>query len=223
MNEGDRIDLALTIRHRDVMHFLGYPEGRAPAERISVKLEAMLAEARSLADGRGAFRLLERDEAARLGLEPVPEARLVIGLVSAGERIEARASEYMEGGDPVAALILDSAGSAAAEEAADRLGAIIAGEPGDRDSVATLSCRISPGYGGWKLDAQAALFERLPHEALGVALTPSMLMLPRKAVSFAMWLGADARPVAGLSGCSRCELETCRYRTEPRSEGTPTP
>lgn len=223
MTENERIELPLAIPRRDLLHFLGYPEGRFPARGIDERLEELLVEARRLAAGRGAYRLLERDAAGDLGLEPIPEARLVIGLVSAGSAIEKRAGVYMESGDPVAALVMDAAGSAAAEEAADRLGALIAGEPFDGETAAALSCRVSPGYGGWKLDAQTALFARLPHATLGVELTPSMLMLPRKSVSFAMWLGADARPVAGLSGCSRCELETCRYRKEPRSEGTGTP
>ena len=61
-------------------------------------------------------------------------------------------------------------------------------------------------------DAQRQLFSRLPAREVGVKLQPSLLMVPRKSISFAMWLGAEARPVAGLSGCARCHLEHCRYR-----------
>jgi hypothetical protein len=218
---GDRIALPLSLPADAILHFLGYPRGRGPAERIAARLEVLLGEARELAAGRGAYHLLEPAEASQVGLEPIPEARLVIGLVSAGDGIERRASELMEAGDSVGALILDAAGSAAAEEAADRLGAIIAGGSGGEADASTLSCRISPGYGRWDLSSQPALFRRLPHEELGVSLMPSMLMLPRKSVSFAMWLGADARPLAGLSGCAHCELASCRYRKEPASGGSP--
>jgi hypothetical protein len=124
-------------------------------------------------------------------------------------------------GDTVGALLLDAMGSAAVEEAADRLGAIITGVevPPDYDAPA-VSCRISPGYGLWPLEAQGPLFGHLPHAAIGVTLRPSLLMEPRKSISFAMWLGADARPIAGLSGCDRCLLTTCRYRRTSQDKET---
>ena len=75
-----------------------------------------------------------------------------------------------------------------------------------------LPCRISPGYGRWPLTAQTNVFDRLPHEQLGVELLPSLLMVPRKSISFAMWIGAEARPTAGLSGCHHCNLDHCQYR-----------
>jgi len=213
--------LQVTIRRQDVLHFLGYPEGREPAGPIERRLDAVLAEARSLADGRGVFCHLPADAASALGLEAIAAEQLVTGLVTVGGGIETRATALLSEGDSVGALLLDAAGSAAVEEAADRLGAVIAGDPGDDSAGDTtepdedapaLSCRISPGYGRWKLESQSALFATLPHRELGVTLLPSLLMTPRKSISFAMWLGADARPVAGLSGCDRCLLTTCRYR-----------
>lgn len=75
-----------------------------------------------------------------------------------------------------------------------------------------LPCRISPGYGGWPLAAQEAIFARLPHEAVGVRLLPSMLMAPRKSVTFALWFDPAGRVIAGRGGCSRCELDRCPRR-----------
>ncbi len=220
MKTGSRIPLPLSLGSGEILRFLGYPPDRRPTERIGARLEDLLVEARGLANGRGAHRLLEPDQAEQVGLEPILDARLVIGLVSAGDGIERRASELMAEGDSLGALILDAAGSAAAEEAADRLGAVIAGADGGGKTAPALSCRISPGYGRWQLSSQVELFQHLPHEELGISLLPSMLMLPRKSISFAMWLGADARPLAGLSGCARCELASCRYRREPESGGS---
>jgi len=75
-----------------------------------------------------------------------------------------------------------------------------------------LQCRLSPGYGRWSLQSQPSLFALLPHAELGIELLPSMLMVPRKSISFAMWLGATVRPTTGLAGCPSCGLERCRYR-----------
>jgi len=234
----DVVRLPVAIRDADVLHFLGYPEGHRPPIRTRRHIQGLLDEARSLSEGRGIYRHLPVAAAGEVGLESIPATGLVIGLVTVGSGIEMRATELADGGNPTAALILDAMGSAAVEEAADRLGAVItsrlgaaahapAASPGldfSRDAdgpVPGPSCRISPGFGRWPLQAQAPLFERLPHTAVGVRLLPSLLMVPRKSISFAMWLGSVARPVAGLSGCDRCGLEHCRYRRARRGGSRP--
>jgi len=216
------LELRLSLARTEVLHFMGYPDGASPAPAVAALLEDSLVEARALAKARGAWLELPVEEAAAVGLDPMPARSLIVGLVTAGGGIEAAASRTLQRGEATAALVLDACGSAAAEEAADRLGAAIvatlAGAPIDDDppeQAPPLSCRISPGYGQWPLDAQRSLFSLLPHEALGIRLEPSLLMVPRKSISFAMWLGAEARPLAGLSGCARCRLETCIYRRQP--------
>ncbi len=207
------VSIQVSISREDVLHFLGYPKGKPPAERVAGMLEETLAEARSLARARGAFAELPVSSAAEVGLEAIEADGLVIGLVTAGGGIEERVAEMMSVGDMTRALLLDAAGSAAAEEAANRLSALISGDEGGDTS--DVSCRISPGYGRWALTSQTDLFARLPHAELGVSLLPSMLMVPRKSISFAMWMGAEARPITGLSGCTTCGLEHCRYRRQP--------
>jgi hypothetical protein len=214
---GGVVSLPVTIERDEVEHFLGYPEGRKPFGRIAGLLGDMIREARRLARPRGTYEMLPVARAAELGLEPIDARRLVVGLVTIGDGIESRATELLRAGAVTEGLLLDAAGSAAVEEAADRLGALIAGDgrsdaTGRASRARRLSCRVSPGYGKWSIASQRALFELLPHEAVGVELMPTMLMTPRKSISFAMWLGADARPIAGLSGCARCGLEHCRYK-----------
>lgn len=218
--------LEVAVREDDVLHFLGYRGGRRPSASLAGRLEEAVGEARELASPRGAWRPLAVEEAGELGLEEIPAAGLVIGLVTIGSAIEELSSERLREGDAAGALFLDAAGSAAVEEAADRLGAAIVralAPPKSRGEApfpaesphGPVSCRISPGYGTWLLAGQRALFERLPARALGIRLESSLLMVPRKTISFAMWLGADAKPVAGLAGCARCALASCRYRREP--------
>lgn len=241
-NEADArvLRLPLLVRRADVLYFLGYPESRVPPPQIESLIEPVLGEARELARARGTYLKVPVAAARSLGLEPIDATGLVIGLVTVGGALESRVAERLRDGDATGALLLDAAGSAAAEEAADHLGAIIADtDPEDgteaaaidlspdalqvragasrkeTEPAAPVSCRISPGYGSWPLEAQRSLFERLPHERLGVSLSPAMLMVPRKSISFAMWLGADARPISGLSGCARCPLDRCRYRKSP--------
>jgi len=205
--------------------------------RIGEQIEPARQEARALAAPRGTYRLLPLDRAPAIGLEPIPASALVVGIVTVGDGVEKRVAEYLRQGETTRALLLDAAGSAAAEEAADHLGAIIANaDPPEEPAVGStseprapvlppdtrgfpppltalpVSCRISPGYGNWPMEGQRSLFELVAHERIGVTLLPSLLMIPRKSISFAMWLGADAKPLAGLSGCPRCRLAGCRYR-----------
>jgi hypothetical protein len=202
--------LRLSIREKEVLHFLGYPEGRRPAGRLERLLEDALHEARRLATARGAFRTIPVSSAAEVGLPAEDADGLVLGIVTAGGGIERRVTELLGRGEAARALLLDAAGSAAAEEAAHRLSVRIVG--GRTSAGSDVSCRVSPGYGRWPLSAQEALFARLPHAAVGVFLNPSLLMVPRKSISFALWIGARGAPRSGLSGCDTCGLVQCRYR-----------
>ena len=176
-------------------------------------LDEALRVARHLVHARGVFMHFPVERATELDLEPVDAVALVVGIVSIGEEIETRVGELMRLGAATRSLFLDAAGSAAVEEAADRLCGMITGDGASGGRMTGhVSCRISPGYGSWPITAQTALFDRVPHKPIGVSLLPTMLMVPRKSISFAMWLGTDARPIAGLSGCARCGLEHCRYR-----------
>jgi hypothetical protein len=184
--------------------------GRRPQGRLEPLLKAVLREARELAAARGTFRKLPVSSADEVGLREERAEGLVLGLVTVGDQIERRVTELLGRGEASRALFLDAAGSAAAEEAARRLSVqILGGKTGAADDVA---CRISPGYGRWPLAAQNALFARLPHDALGVSLNSSMMMVPRKSISFALWIGAERAPRSGLSGCDTCGLPQCRYR-----------
>ena len=211
---GRVVPLGVAIDRDEVVRLLGYPDGHPLPSRLAALLDDTLTTARRLVRGRGVFVRLEPDRAAEVGLKPVTASELIVGIVTVGEEIEAAAAAASRGGEPTRALLLDAAGSAATEEAADRLGAVIIGAPAAADRRA-VPCRFSPGYGDWSLQDQPRLFALLPHAEVGVSLLPSMMMVPRKSVSFAMWLGAAPDRGAGR-GCARCPLDHCRYRREPR-------
>ena len=215
---GHVVPLPVSIDREEVVRLMGYPAGHPLPPRLAALLDDSLGTARGLAHGRGTFARLGPDRAPDVGLRPVAASALIVGLVTVGDEIEACAAEASRRGEPTRALILDCAGSAAAEEAADRLGAAIVGGSAAADPRA-VPCRFSPGYGDWSLEDQPRLFALLPHARLGVSLLPSMMMVPRKSVSFAMWLGAAEGRAPGR-GCSRCPLDHCRYR---RAHRRPTP
>lgn len=221
-----RLDVALP--REAVLSFLDYPAAHAPPPRISSLVDELLAEARALVHARGCVTELEPAAAGRVGLRPLAADGLVLGLVTIGAKLEARVSELARAGEATRALLLDAAGSAAAEEAADRLSALCAAGPAELPAeagqpAAPIPCRLSPGFGSWPLEQQRALFAHLPHETLGVTLSPTFLMVPRKSISFALWLGAREPAERGLRGCAHCALARCRHRQEPPTRGEPAP
>jgi hypothetical protein len=213
--------LELSLPPEDVWRFLGYPEGVAPPRGTAERIAAEIETARGWIQAKGAFRIDPAVEQALLDPprppgDERPAVALALGLVTAGPVLDEQVRHRLAADDAAGALLLDAVGSAAAEEAADqvccRLAAAARGDaapvPGDRFS----GCRVSPGYGGWPLEAQTALFRTLPHEAIGVHLLASFLMVPRKSISFALWLDSEGAPLADLSDCARCLNRVCRHR-----------
>ncbi len=210
------------IPRAQVWRFLGYPAGRRPPERVRAQLDALLCEASGLIKPRGIHARFPRSEAPAVGLAP-PESEMTVSgfalaLVTIGPGLETRATAALERGDAGSALLLDAVGSAAVEAAADRLGATLG--PGAQNA-ASAPCRISPGYGDWPLLAQAELFARLPHQEIEVRLLPSMLMVPRKSVSFAVWFDPAGHAIRARADCTRCERGTCPQREERQRGGEP--
>ena len=117
-------------------------------------------------------------------------------------------------GDVAAQTAADALASALAEQIADTAGNILAKLY--KNEGLFLTGRYAPGYGDWPLTAQrqvSTLLE-LPKN-LGVTVTESCLMLPRKSITAVM--GIADHPVTGrLAGCAACAL---RDKCDDRKRG----
>ena len=76
-----------------------------------------------------------------------------------------------------------------------------------------LTNRYSPGYGDLPLEVQKPLLEYLnAGRAIGLTLTATNLMVPRKSVTAILGISDRPRPLV-LGGCSHCPLLTkCSWR-----------
>jgi hypothetical protein len=118
-----------------------------------------------------------------------------------GPALEARVSSVLPH-DPVLALALDGLGSAACE----RLASSLCEELGREAAAQGLQVTgpLTPGMIGWALHpAQTAVFALVDPAPIGVRLTASGQMIPRKSVSFIVGIGAEVRP--RTSACERCD------------------
>jgi cobalamin-dependent methionine synthase I len=136
---------------------------------------------------------------------------LAIAVCTIGSALEERMSALFAAGDALQALALEGAGIAAIKHLAMMLGVQIC----DAATAHGLNVgmRASPGQEGWPIQQQRVLFDLVPAEKIGVRLTSSCLMLPRKSVSFVMGLGSEMR--ADAVPCDFCsKRERCHWRRQ---------
>ena len=106
------------------------------------------------------------------------------------------------------AYVLDVLGSLMAEQAADQMEKSIS----NHSSLEKYewSNRFSPGYCDWELaTGQAAIFQFLQPETIGIASIPSGMIIPEKSIS-AVMIGAKKAIIK--SPCLFCKDQQCRYR-----------
>jgi len=108
--------------------------------------------------------------------------KIAFCLCTIGPELEKRSARLMEEGEILKGYILDAFGSEAAEDTARQSDRIIAQKA--RELNLWPSKRFSPGYGIWKLKEQKYVFDVLPSDKIGVQLTDTYMMIPRKSVSY---------------------------------------
>ena len=115
-------------------------------------------------------------------LEHVVEDAVALALfaVTLGEEISDRISALFDAGELAEGYILDQVASFAADELAAIAGRRFQSDH-PHDDLAVLP--YSPGYCGWHVSGQQALFAHLGPEELGISLNESYLMHPLKSVS----------------------------------------
>ena len=116
-------------------------------------------------------------------------------------------------GDPALGYLLD----VTASSAADRLAELAAErflDPFRERQPLLRALSYSPGYCGWHITGQQALFERLKPDEIGLELTSGYLMAPLKSVSGVLVAGRAAvhrfRPTYPF--CDVCTTHECRVR-----------
>jgi hypothetical protein len=139
-----------------------------------------------------------------------PRMPVVVVVCTIGDAMEKRVTELADRGDAARALILDAIASAAAEEVADRSNHLICEMTAPTDF--SPDSRRSPGYGKWDIREQAAIFRFLKPEEIGVVLSESMMMIPRKSISYIVPLEGGKPGQGPGKRCVRCGVEDCPYR-----------
>lgn len=136
---------------------------------------------------------------------------LALMAATVGPRASAAVSDLFDRHDLAIGCMLDAVASAAADRLADLLTERYARMQGGADIRALA---YSPGYCGWHVSGQRALFHYLKPEDAGITLNTSCLMQPLKSVSGVLVAGPAEihkfRPAYAF--CETCQEKQCRDR-----------
>ncbi len=208
---------------------LGLKRGVEPSPRSEELLRRALDLFRGLAAPAAVVKPVTAEEfatvfAGRGGNEPraplagiYPRAgRLHLFAFTLGEPLGAEIGRLFAG-DFALGAVLDAVASQAAENAArvaERWSESLP-VPGAGDGGPWRCFLYSPGYCGWHVSGQEALFAALRPETIGIRLNASFLMTPLKSVSGVLVAGPAAihRLEASYPFCARCTSPACQERS----------
>ena len=211
-----------TLNMNEILKYLGF-RGQELTEEIAAQIRRCSDEVLAAATPRLTYRLAPLDNGAVLGvtfagndiprmLEPCEEVVLFGATLGPGvERLMMRC-EVVNAADSV---IIDACASTAIENICNNF------ESDMRRAVEAegryLTDRFSPGYGDLPIAEQPKFFALLDMtRRIGVSLTPTTIMVPRKSVTAIMGIARTPQPHRPPD-CEHCLMfRTCPFRKAGR-------
>lgn len=176
-------DFKIQIPQKRILHRLGYTAGVDPA--VTAPIQDLLVEAkksmRATIKPAAVYTILDYESTNKHPVFNEAE-KVALCICTIGSELEQASTELIQNNEMLKGFILDSLGSEAAEEVAQESDRIITAKA--RVMQLWPSKRFSPGYGIWDIREQKYLFSLLPASDIGVRLSESFMMIPRKSVSF---------------------------------------
>jgi len=157
---------------------------------------------------------LEGDKAIHGPLIPAifPEAKeLAVLLCTIGPRLEKQVTDHSKSGEIMRGMILDGIGSTAVDMMALEVLRRLANEVSSRGYE--ISSPVNPGIPGFPLTEQWNLLGLVNADEIGVGLTASGVLVPRKSTSMVIGIGPKMTRWTEAEVCARCGLrESCHYK-----------
>jgi hypothetical protein len=204
-------DFDIDLEKSEVMRLLGHrgESAREPGERLESALAEAMERAGELISAAGIY--VDAAGADLPGSKVFEELeRVVYCVCTIGPSLEEEVTRLSEKNELLRAVVLDAVGSVAAEAVAEYMDRAIR-EMAAAEGLKT-SCRASPGYGDWDVREQRAIFEIVPAGEIGVGLSESAMMIPRKSVSFAIHVDENPARMRSENSCRNCDRTDCAYR-----------
>ena len=216
-------DIKVEIDKIDVSRYLGYESEQSPRPGVLSLVDSQIHEAYEFIKPAACYTIkpitsVENSKIAVAGLFFTSRnlarvfsscSQAAIFVVTIGKALEKKVAQLMKEGLVLKASVLDAVGSVAVEKVADWLESVIkstAAENGDK-----AGWRYSPGYCDWDITQQKELFRGFDSKSIGVDLTDTYLMVPRKSISGIIGMGKSCNT---FSACRFCSRKNCPHRRE---------
>lgn len=136
----------------------------------------------------------------------------VLFAMTIGSSIDQRVKDYIDKGQTLEAFILDSAGSAIMAKVANTAISEIVETYKAKHLSATFP--LGPGHSYWKgLEDVRSIISFLKGDQIGISLTNSNLMLPKKSIAMVIGIGSNLPDFSNKTHCDFCHLkENCNMR-----------
>ena len=137
--------------------------------------------------------------------------RIVFLAATIGEAVEDAVTRHFDEGSYAYSVLLDAAATTAVEQTCDACEAML--RPQFAKEGFAMRWRFSPGYGDWDIHAQRSLLRLTRADAIGISLTESFMLCPRKSVTAVIGLvrgGSDGKELP--RGCAVCSKLDCPSR-----------
>lgn len=134
-----------------------------------------------------------------------------------GPKLEQKVSEYFSLGEYTSGLLLDAAGTAAVEVAADQVCEFIKIQAAQQGYL--VLPRFSPGYGQWDITVQPLILALANGHEINITVTDSCMLLPRKSITAVIGFVPNQQEVS-LSylyqdtTCPQCSQINCLARKD---------
>jgi len=187
--------LNIQVHREDLLKQIGYKE--PPQPKLLEIVDEILGLLEDLVEPTQAFKEIQDEK----DLPPfLMEAALkYAGAATLGPKLENRVKDLFDEGKPAEAYILDTAGSIVITKAGNILWDEIKQDAAAKGSKQGL--RRTPGCQGIDLETQQWIFGKLADLDLGIKLTTSYMMFPRKSLSFLARFGGRLKGTFSCKGC----------------------
>jgi hypothetical protein len=130
-----------------------------------------------------------------------------------GPKLEEKVADYLDKNEPLRGLLMDGIGSAAVDALAQQACNLVKHEAALQGYQA--SSPLNPGMPGFPISEQWQMFGLVPVEKIGVSLTSSGVMVPRKSTSLVIGIGPQMLTWTEAEVCARCGLnKSCHYKVD---------
>ena len=138
---------------------------------------------------------------------------LILGVVTIGSSLEDKTSEFFTHKEYSRGLALDAVGTVAIRYLSHHVRSIICQEA--KEQHLQTSKHFIPGTTEWDISQQKNIFEIIPASKIGVMLTDSNMMIPKKSLSWAIGMGENV--ITSLKkddSCKICQAINCQFRRD---------